>query len=107
MYMFQYKFNNSVFDVTVLVVLIQLIIFFMLQYFVTSKLMNLGHIYNNNKQCHNKQKMKEHVQCADMLEQIKEKTEAERSQFLMDNRSTFVHDTCYNKSDFDKLLNNV
>jgi hypothetical protein len=64
-------------------------------------------IYNNNKQCHNKQKMKEHVQCADMLEQIKEKTEAERSQFLMDNRSTFVHDTCYNKSDFDKLLNNV
>lgn len=62
-------------------------------------------IFTNNKQCHNKDKMEKHVKCADMLEQMKEKTAAERAQFLQDNRSTFVHDTCYNKSDFDKLLN--
>ena len=62
-------------------------------------------IFKNNKQCHNKDKMEKHVKCADMLEQMKEKTAAERAQFLQDNRSTFVHDTCYNKSDFEKLLN--
>ena len=62
-------------------------------------------IYINNKQCHNKDKMEKHVTCAEMLEQIKEKTLLERSQFLLDNRSTFTYDACYNKSEFEKLLN--
>ena len=63
-------------------------------------------IFNNNKQCHNKDKMQTHLTCAAHLEDIKDMTRLERAEYLRDKRQTvgFIHTSCYNRSDYDKLL---
>ncbi len=63
-------------------------------------------IFNNNKQCYNKDKMELHLACASNLENIKELTIEERRQYLNEKRANtgFQYTTCYNRSDYEKLF---